>query len=85
MKPKKQKRVRTISQRIVEVELPERKFRHGREQVMLVDFLKNPKAHQPGTFGIRKSNRLTVAAGPTIMKGRLNGGGAEPAWWADHK
>jgi len=67
MKPRKQKRAkRTISQPLVQIELPERASRHGKEVA-------------------RESNTLTISAGPTIMKGLLNGGGAEPAWWADHK
>jgi len=51
----------------------------------LVKVEQRERASRHGKEVSRKSNMLTVAAGPTIMKGRLNGGGAEPAWWADHK
>lgn len=71
---------------LVEVELPPRKSRHGKEQVMLADYLKNPGAFDPEEVGIRRSNRLRVASGPTIKKGLINGGvdkGIAPTWWKE--
>lgn len=69
---------------LVEVELPPRRSRHGREQVMLADYLKNPEAYEDEEIGIRVSNMARVASGPTVKKGLKNGGvsmGIVPDWW----
>jgi len=86
MTPKPKAESKTIKQPLVEVELPPRRSRHGREQVMLADFLKNPGAYADPDepIGIRVSNRMRVAAGPTQKKGLKNHGvsvGIVPDWW----
>lgn len=76
-----------IKQKLVERELPARAFRHGKPIVMEADF--NPAEYEPGEVGVRKSNMLKVASGPTIKKGLINGAGeggafaAAPGWWKE--
>jgi len=81
LKPKAEPR--TIKQPLVQVELPPRKSRHNKEQVMARDF--NPEVHDLAEVGIRRTNMLHVAAGPTVKKGLKNGGvdhGIRPDWWS---
>lgn len=80
---------RTIGRKLVERELPARAFRHGKPIVMKEDF--NPAKYEPGEVGVRKSNIVKVANGPTIMRGLINGGSeagslaCEPGWWKEEK
>lgn len=78
-----------IKQKLVERELPPRRSRHGKEQVMLADYLKNPDEFDLAEVGIRSSNMLKVASGPTVKRGLINGAGeggafaAAPGWWKE--
>jgi hypothetical protein len=77
-----------VKQKLVQVELPPRAFRHGKPLVMAADLdLRLPNGgFDPGEVGIRKSNTALVAAGPTRKRGLMNGGvnrGTEPAWWKE--
>jgi hypothetical protein len=82
-------RSRTIGRKLVERELTPRAFRHGKPIVMEKDF--NPTEYGPGEVGVRKSNTLMVANGPTILHGLINGGSdsgsraSEPNWWKEEK
>ena len=76
-----------IKQKLVERELPPRAFRHGKPIVMLANY--NPAEYEPGEVGVRRSNMLRVASGPTIKQGLINGAGeggafaAAPGWWKE--
>ena len=56
---------------------------------MLADYLKNPEAFDLTEVGIRRSNMLKVALGPTVKRGLINGAGdggafaAAPQWWKE--
>ena len=56
---------------------------------MLDEF--DPKIHDLDEVGIRRTNTLKVATGPTVMKGRINGAAdsgalsAEPEWWKENE
>jgi len=79
---------RTISRPLVQVELPPRKSRHGKPIVTPDEFVAGVRAGtiEPREVGIRMSNRLHVAAGPTQKKGLKNHGvsmGIVPDWWKE--
>lgn len=72
-----------MKRRLVEKNLPPRRERHGRPVVMLADFMANPKAFEYTRVGIRRSNTLRVANGPTVRHGRTNDHEDPTAWWVE--
>jgi hypothetical protein len=80
---------KTIKQKLATRLLPPRASRHGKtiidmERMRPAEFEAAMKNFDPKEEAVRITNLLHAATGPTLMKGKLQGG-AEPGWWKDYR